>query len=243
MSSTCPQLLTDGTCSNSSCVHLHDLKFCDTCGIGIVPGTEVAHSKTKQHLSRADNKFLYCDICDTGIVALNWKAHISGNRHVKAANRKGVLPAVGRGGPIVTDLEGYRYCKLCRIHVPDNGWTIHTRGRTHIGSEKLSAFQALRDDAESDKHGITIDGSSNFDIIDPADSSTGTSMALVIGMTVPHSKVKLAELVLISAKGKRHSPYAFFFLPLDKCVLHNRTSLDSPLLFKAHTGRCCMTNQ
>jgi hypothetical protein len=58
-------------------------------------------------------------------------------------------------------------------------------------TKKLTAFQALQDNAESHKNGIMIKGSSNFDIINLTDSSMGTLMDLVIGMTIPHSKVKL----------------------------------------------------
>jgi helicase MOV-10 len=69
--------------------------------------------------------------------------------------------------------------------------------------EKLSAFNAVLDEAERDKNGINIEGAFDFDIITPTLGGMGTSVTPVIKMAIPHSRVTLVEINLMSAKGGR----------------------------------------
>jgi helicase MOV-10 len=256
MASICPQLLTSGTCSDSSCAHLHDLQFCDTCGVSITsPAIQASHFGGKRHrrMLLGREQLLHCAICDTGIMELNWESHITGKRHARAAKRQGVSTAV-EGERIVTDVQGLKYCDLCRTHIREAQWGAHTLTRAHKRQERFSAFKAVVDEAERDKNGITIEGSTDFDIIAPTASPTGLSLTLVIKMIIPQSKVTLAEVNLMSTKGSRASPYVrslcFDAHCLSKCsrftaVIESPTrtvSYSNPIKLKAtfrqsHVGR------
>ena len=217
MASTCPRLLTSGTCPDSSCTHLHDVQFCDLCGVDITtPRNRATHFRGRRHRQRLSSQLLYCNICETGIRACRWDTHTSHPNHVQAAQFKGVSPLIESGGRVVTNLKGRKYCDLCQTHLADANWNDHVRGRNHKRMEKVSAFNALLDEAERDKNGITIEGSFDFDIVTPSVSSVGLSVTPIIKMVMPHSRVTLVEANLISAKGgSRISSSVFSFLPSD----------------------------
>ena len=211
MASICPQLLTSGTCPDSTCIYQHNLQFCDICGVKITsPAIRAAHFNGRRHRQRllGGEHLLHCTICDIAILALNWESHASGKKHARAAQRRGVSATV-EGERIVTDVQGQKYCDLCDIHVPEQKWNVHIRGRVHKNLERFSAFKAVIDEAERDKNGITIEGPTDFDIIPLTVSRTSVSLALAIKMSIPHSKVALVEVNLMLAKGRRASPYAF----------------------------------
>lgn len=60
----------------------------------------------------------------------------------------------------------------------------------------------MLDEAERDKNGITIEGAFDFDIIPPTVSST---VAPVVKMAIPHSRVTLVEVNLMSGRGAGRS--------------------------------------
>jgi helicase MOV-10 len=214
MASICPQLLTSGTCSDSSCAHLHDLQFCDICAIKITsPSIRAAHFGGRKHrqMVLGSQQLLHCTICEAAVMACNWKSHLSGVKHTRAAQRRGVSTAV-EGKRIVTDVQGQKYCDLCRIHIPEMQWTAHTRRRAHKRQERFSAFKAVLDEAERDKNGIAIEGHTNFDIIAPTASHKGISLTLVIKLIIPQSKITLAEVNLMSTKGSRASSYVLSWM-------------------------------
>jgi helicase MOV-10 len=213
MASICPRLLTSGTCPDSSCTHLHDVQFCDICGVNISsPAVQKSHFTGKKHRSKVlgISQLLHCKICDTPVISYNWSSHTSSRKHTKAASLQGASPLI-EGERITTDIEGRKYCDLCRIHTPEAQWHTHTRSRTHKRLERFSSFRAALDEAERDKNGITIEGPTDFDIISPDVSITGVSLTLAIKMALPHLKVTLVGVSLMSAKGSRTSPYVRSF--------------------------------
>lgn len=209
MASICPQLLTSGTCPDSSCSLLHDIQFCDLCGVTITsPAVQAAHFRGKLHCQKLLGKtlLLWCTLCNTAIFSYQWALHTSTPKHVLAARIKGVSPLID-GQKIVTDIQGYKYCDQCHTHTPKAQWKAHTKARAHKRQERFSKFRAALDEAERDKHGLTIEGATDFDIIAPTVSSVGTVLALAVRMAIPHSKVTLVSASLVSARGNRISPY------------------------------------
>ena len=210
MASICPQLLTNGTCSDTSCTCVHDIQFCHLCGVKITsPAIRSAHFNGKQHRRRLrGEQLLSCTICDRAIHSTSWTAHVSGQKHIRAARRKSV-PASREAEPIVTDTSDQKYCDLCRMHVPERTWTIHVGGRLHKRLEGSSVYKAALAEAEREKNGITIEGSFDFDVVAPAVASSGTSLTSTIEMTIPQLKIKLVEVSLMSPPKSGHflSPY------------------------------------
>ncbi|KAF8237390.1 hypothetical protein L208DRAFT_533194 [Tricholoma matsutake] len=63
-------MVTSGTCPDSACTHLHDVQFCDICGVNITSlDTRAAHFCGRRHRQKLLSQFLYCNLCGVGIRA------------------------------------------------------------------------------------------------------------------------------------------------------------------------------
>ncbi|KAF9457917.1 P-loop containing nucleoside triphosphate hydrolase protein [Collybia nuda] len=204
MAKICPQLLATGTCVDSTCSYQHDLHSCDICGVMCSTASALAsHTSGKKHRNRVagKNNMLHCSICERNVMAHNWRAHVFGGPHTRAANSRGISGVI-KGEDVVTDIPGNKFCDLCRVHIPDNLWSLHIRSRFHKRQEGYQAMKAVFDEAARDKNGVTIEGVFNFDIIEPTVGATGLNLSSKIKLTVPQSRITLVEVKLASVGRK-----------------------------------------
>lgn len=202
MASICPQLLSSGTCSDSSCVFKHELLICDLCGVTCTTSfTYNAHMNGKKHRIKASgkNNILRCVACDRDIVTYSWGAHVAGRRHIDAAALKGISPDL-EGQLVTTDTTDRNFCDLCRTHVPIYLWARHSSTLHHTRQERYAAFKAVLDEAERDKNGVTVEGSFDFDIVDSIVAHNGLTIRPMIKVAMPQSKIALVQIRLASAK-------------------------------------------
>ncbi|KAF8632166.1 hypothetical protein AX17_004907 [Amanita inopinata Kibby_2008] len=83
----------------------------------------------------------------------------------------------------------------------DRVWKEHVEGFRHRRKENFKSYRAAMDEAEKDKNGIVVDGSFDFDIVDPARASSRVRLAATIKTTTPNLRVKLSSLKLVSSRG------------------------------------------
>lgn len=67
--------------------------------------------------------------------------------------------------------------------------------------EKFASFKVVLDDAEKDKHGITLDAEFDFGIVEIPVATKGIVIRGTISITIPSSRITLIEIKLASAKG------------------------------------------
>lgn len=67
----------------------------------------------------------------------------------------------------------------------------HIQGPKHRTAEKYVAYKATLEEAEKNKHGVTISNPLDFGIVAPADAQKGVFMEFFIQTTVPASRIKI----------------------------------------------------
>ncbi|KAF8869388.1 P-loop containing nucleoside triphosphate hydrolase protein [Infundibulicybe gibba] len=170
-----------------------------------------------------------------------WESHISGRAHCAAAAEQQipveVVPEVGANVP------GQKYCELCKwFCIDDSAWAVHQRGRQHARQERYAAFRSVLDEVEKDKHGMTVEGNLNFDIVREAEASVGVLAIAVLKTNIPTSKIELKEVRLSSAfgvnqrvvySGRFHCDYE----GVARTIIHNRP-INLKIKFQtSHIGR------
>jgi helicase MOV-10 len=143
-------------------------------------------------------------ICETcSVVCLtgkSYQAHLGGNNHRKILERATRAQAQG------IDTES---CELCRIPIINHDWERHQRTKRHSNKQRFFAFKSLLEEAEKDKHGISVSSSEgvDFGIIELEEANAGRDVTLVITTSVPRSSVRLADVRMTSTSSRgRTSP-------------------------------------
>jgi len=97
------------------------------------------------------------------------------------------------------------YCTLCGVFVPRTLWTQHAQNSTHRRKEGFAAFKVTLEEAEKNKHGVTVSEGLDFGIVRPADARTGVSLQFSMETTVPASRIRVVEAKLSSTTAKNLS--------------------------------------
>ena len=162
-------------------------------------------------------------ICETcSVVCLtgkSYQAHLAGKYHRKTLERAAYAQAHG------IDTE---FCELCQVSIPNNNWEWHQRTKRHLNKQRFFAFKSLLEEAEKDKHGISVSSPEgvDFGIIELEEAQVGKGVALLITTSVPRSSVRLADVKLTSTSNRgRTSPWVYLIpFPFSTKVAYVRYS-------------------
>ena len=142
-----------------------------------------------------------CETCGVFCPSGNiYRIHLDGKRHRKALER------VAR--PQVPDINT-KICELCQASIPNNDWERHQNTKRHLNKQRFFAFKSLLEEAEKDKHGISVSSSEgvDFGIIELEEAQAGRDIPLVITTSVPLSSVRLVDVKFTSTSSRgRTSP-------------------------------------
>lgn len=138
-----------------------------------------------------------CDLC--GVLVSSdaaFASHLLGRKHAKKLAR-----------PSAADIHppSTIYCHLCDINVPEGAFRNHETGRRHFNKQRFYAFKSVFEEAEKDKHGITVSHLEGIDfgVVEVDDAKQGTGITLLVNTSIPLSRTKIAELNLSSASSRR----------------------------------------
>lgn len=152
-------------------------------------------------LCRSHHDIHICEACSVVCLTGNfYQAHLAGKNHQKTLQRAVHAQAHG------IDTE---FCELCQKPIPNNNWERHQNTRRHVNKLRFFALKSLLEEAEKDKHGISVSASEgvDFGILEVEEAQVGRRVMLVIATSVPFSSVHLAEVKLTSTSTRgRTSP-------------------------------------
>lgn len=152
---------------------------------------------------------------------ISWDPHVRGSRHLKEAKRRGISPNVQPEVP--EEVAGYTFCPPCNSHIPHKAWNAHIAGRKHRARTQYTKFTSALEEAEEDKHGVTVEGNLDFDVVDPSTASTGVSKKVTINTTVPHARLSVFVRLAFSKHRSAFSP--FVVTPLGTSQVKYRQSV------------------
>jgi hypothetical protein len=105
-------------------------------------------------------------------------------------------------------------------------------GRIHKRQEKYRAMMSVFDEAERDKNGVTVEGTFDFDIIDPAVGAAGITLRAMLNVIIPQSKITLVAANLASAARRSIIPspcvHMLLFPTIDAQLLIRLIGFRSP---------------
>jgi helicase MOV-10 len=198
---SCPNVLATGTCDNRTCTFIHNMFTCDSCGLVFQSPNECdLHLQSKKHRLRAQGETIvyYCPICEANVTGhKGWKQHTQGRSHQRKANNAGVPVEVAPQPAIST--ASATACDLCQVVLPNHVWNQHLSSPRHQSHEQFSRYMTAVEQSETDKNGVVVEGSFDFDFIDPAAAKKGKELTATIKGS---SKSVLSEAKLASAQGK-----------------------------------------
>ncbi|KAJ7054531.1 P-loop containing nucleoside triphosphate hydrolase protein [Mycena amicta] len=222
----CPNVLSKGSCDDPTCVHRHNVSSCKLCGLVFAsPEDYAVHATTKRHVNKTRGESgatLRCPLCQIHTSGMkNWVEHVGSSRHASKATLHRVNPA-----DVIPEepdqIPGHTLCTTCNAYIPDRFWPRHHLRPKHVERSQFISFRTVLDEAEKDKHGISVSGNFDFGIVELSAGKSGLSMTATIQNAVPSSKVSLVGMTLASNKGtKVISPFT---------VACGRTG---PILYKA----------
>ncbi|KAJ7484319.1 P-loop containing nucleoside triphosphate hydrolase protein [Mycena latifolia] len=237
----CPNLLSNGVCESPSCPYRHDVTSCDLCNrVFASPADYTLHAATKQHLNKIQGEsgaMLHCTVCQKYVSGMkNWIQHVASARHASMANERGLRPDVAPEEP--EHVPGHTLCATCNSHIPDRNWTRHHLTPKHRDREQFISFRAALDEAEKDKHGVSVSGDFDFGVIDGPAAKSGVVVRPTIYNATPSSKVVLVSITLASDKGIRtQSPFSVTLHGPNRMIGSNTTYTFTVTVRQDHNGR------
>lgn len=203
--SNCPNVLANGTCEDQACAHLHTILTCEPCGF-VFKSTDAynLHVATKKHRSKILRRSVisFCSLCEANVTGgqEQWERHTKGRLHLRSAASKGVSADVAPQPATTTSFE--TACDLRQIMVVTRFLDRHLRSSNHKSREQFTRYMAAVEQSETDKNGVVVEGSFDFDFIDPAVGQAGKEITATIKTSQPSSKSVLLEAKLASAQGR-----------------------------------------
>lgn len=197
----CPQLQSKGACGDESCAFNHDVRICEDCDVLCTSAASYrSHLGGKKHRSKVLglSTLLQCPLCNVQVYGpITWEQHVAGGPHQREAIRQGVSANVEPVGP--EEIQGKVFCALCDTHIPQHQWSKHLQGAMHRKKERLTAYKTALEEAEKDKHGVTVTEGLDLGIVSIKDAQGGVSVTFKTETTVPASRVAIIDTKLSSA--------------------------------------------
>ncbi|KAK7047873.1 hypothetical protein VNI00_006201 [Paramarasmius palmivorus] len=207
MVQSCPQVLSQGTCSDPSCPFEHNVQTCEICALVFKNVNDFrVHLTTRKHKNKARGEtgaLLYCSVCDKRMSGTaSWNQHVASVRHIRRAEGQDIQPEEPDAVP------GHRLCVPCNAHVRNRFWDKHIASNKHKSRELFLSYQSAVEEAEKDKHGVTVQGNSDFQIVELPAATAGVSTELSVRTSIASSRISLLECSLASTKGRAtYSPF------------------------------------
>lgn len=208
MVQACPSLLAIGACQSTNCTRNHLIKFCESCRLVCQDlNSYASHLRGRGHASKLKNSSInvFCTTCDKNFAASSWDSHVQGQKHLRDSQRAGLAPEIqpqeGRPPP------GSLHCRLCNSNVKTSGWEAHQAGPTHRKKERYFLLKAVFDVATNDKGSVVIlpPEELDFETVEPADARQGVTRQLVIQVTDPSARYRLAQVTVAGSPSKRNT--------------------------------------
>jgi helicase MOV-10 len=203
----CPNVLASGVCLDPHCRLTHNVLVCEPCGF-IAANANVynSHVQSKKHQSKVAGRSgtAYCIICKKNIAMGSWHQHVAGQKHVARAKTQALAPNIEPEPEAATN-NNQRNCSICQQIVRRTAWNQHLLSVKHRRKEAFTKYKAALDEAGKDKNGVSIEGTFDFDFVDPAVGAMGLQSTVTIKTSLPFSKSVLVEAKLASSQGPRVS--------------------------------------
>jgi hypothetical protein len=111
---------------------------------------------------------------------------------------------------ITADFIGHRLCALCGVYVANAVWTTHVANGRHQKQKAYPASEETFLENYSRDCGVVVEGSLNFEVIDPLVAGVGTSRRAIIKVNTHHAGTFLKDMKLASMeRADKLSPYEF----------------------------------
>ncbi|KZT00673.1 P-loop containing nucleoside triphosphate hydrolase protein [Laetiporus sulphureus 93-53] len=211
----CPNVLYSTGCTDAACGLVHDVKFCQACGIIFHPAKLYnQHISGKKHQERvtitatSSSNRLRCPICAVQVSGRpNWQQHVAGGKHRSRASQQGVSPAVEPEDANV--LRNARHCTLCSRIISFSSWSSHVRGAEHQRQEQHASFRAAFEQAERNRNGIKVmpDGDIDFGIVTATNASQGVTIMVVVQSDNPSSQIRVVSASCIMKNPNSACPF------------------------------------
>ena len=133
----------------------------------------------------------------------SWDQHIAGQKHIARAKAQALVPNIEPEE--ATPNNGQRNCSICQQIVRSKARNQHLLSVKHRRKEAFTKYKAALDAAEKDKNGVLIEGTFDFDFVDPAVGEMGLQSTMTIKTSLPFSKSVLVQGKLASRQGTRVS--------------------------------------
>ena len=138
----------------------------------------------------------YCPICEVNVlIHKRWEHHIQGRMHQR---RAAGVPSYVAPQPEISTVSAV-VCDLCQVVLHNDTWNEHLNMRDHKLQEQHSRYMTAVEQSETDKNGVVVEGSFNFEFIDPSVAEVGKELTATIRAS---SGFALLEAKLASAQGK-----------------------------------------
>ncbi|KAF8522660.1 P-loop containing nucleoside triphosphate hydrolase protein [Gautieria morchelliformis] len=225
----CPNLSSLGACTTEGCVFNHDIHLCQTCGVVCISADWLkTHLSGKKHARRVRAQTCphppFCKLCNVSLGSpWNYPQHIKGRSHQALLEEQ-------QAGQVGSDTEsesaslfvprGHSHCHVCDLALQERFWSSHITGFAHRQKERFTAIQAAFNEADEDKHGITVSsergegGPIDFGFIE-SDSLLARpthSTQVTVHLTTP-GNIQVSEIRLSSSMASRPLPRNFFLGP------------------------------
>lgn len=218
----CPDVLSHGACTTEGCVFQHDVHLCQTCRVVCVTALALSsHQKGKKHARRVRAQSCphpaFCQLCNAFLGSpWNYPQHIQGKLHRALLEEQQQQQPEGNpesniesGIPLEAP-RGHSRCHVCDHDIPDRFWSRHITGFSHRKKERFVSIQAAFDEADKDKHGITLSSPSGegglldfgFIEFDTLQSHPTQTIEVMLHLTTP-GDVRVSEIRLSSSKAAR----------------------------------------
>ncbi|KAI0027031.1 P-loop containing nucleoside triphosphate hydrolase protein [Vararia minispora EC-137] len=200
----CATLQSTGACDDASCPYIHDLFFCDICGMSwAIEQIYKAHLVSRLHqrkVSGAGGNF-YCPVCDMRISgSKNWTQHLCGRRHCRNASKQGIDPAHVEP-EVPPQPKNDIHCHVCNFDVRAHQWNAHVKQAKHKSREAFVSLKAVLDDAAKDRNGVTVSHGEvgiDFGVVEVAEAAASVRTSVALKITDPNTKIRLVEARLAS---------------------------------------------
>ncbi|KAK0437214.1 RNA helicase [Armillaria borealis] len=200
----------------------------------VVPG-----DRHKDVLPAQATDWISCYLCDSHhLCKATFDDHIKSSLHVRQAKKAGVDPNIP--GQRQSDVvPGHRLCTFCSEQISEQAWHRHIATAKHKSNEQLASYSVVLEQAEKDKHGVTVKGDLDFKVVKIASASDGVKISARIETAVPSADIKLVKTQLASLKGMkgkmRPTPFS---VTVNRVALKARSPITLTVTAKqAHAGR------
>lgn len=206
--SNCPNVLANNTCEVHACPYIHTILTCEPCGF-VFQSDDLyhLHLESRKHRSKISGRAVisYCPICSANVPGgqKHFEQHTRGRKHQSEALSKGVSPDVAPQPATTTSSS--TACNLCQIVVPSHSWNGHLKSQKHKSRQEFARYMTAVEQSETDKNGVVVEGSFDFDFIDPPVAEAGKTTVVQIKTSQPFSTSVLLEVKLASAQGNASS--------------------------------------